>query len=310
MDTELLYIFADVMRRGNFAAVARDRNVNPATISRSIQTLEQSLKLRLFQRSTRKLQPTEAGLLYFERIEPILEELKQAELSASDISQHPSGVLRITCPVSFAEMNITPLLPKFSTLYPELNFELLLNDTILDLIAEHIDVAIRVGVMQDSSMIAHHLCPMEMRICATPEYLRRHGCPSKPIELGRHATLMHAMRGFTQNSWRFTDARGCKEEVHLQPRLRTSNAMALKQCALAHMGITLQATWMIGRELAEGSLIDLFPKHRVTAMTTGGGAAAWALIPSRQYTSKKTRLFIDFLKQEFRYGAPGACSPN
>lgn len=304
MDTELLSIFTDVMRRGSFAAVARDRQVNPATISRSILTLEQHLKLRLFQRSTRKLEPTEAGRLYFERVEPIIEELKRAELNAADISKHPSGVLRITCPVSFAELNITPLLPKFSALYPELSFELVLTDTILDLIAEHIDVAVRVGVLEDSSMIAHRLCSMDMRICATPEYLRRYGHPSKPAELSQHVTLMHALRGFTPNSWRLIDKRGKKEEVPLQPKLRTSNAMALKQCALAHMGITLQATWMVGRELADGSLVDLFPQHRVSATTTGD-AAAWALIPSRHYTPQKTTLFIDFLKQEFRKGAPG-----
>lgn len=305
MDTELLQVFVDVMRRGSFAAVARGRRVNPATISRSIQTLEQHLKLRLFQRSTRRLQPTEAGRLYFERIEPILDELKRAELSAADVSRNPSGVLRITCPVSFAQLNITPLLPKFAALYPELSFEFLLTDSTLDLIAENIDAAIRIGVLPDSSLIAHLLCPMVARVCATPEYIRRHGHPAKPLELSRHDTLVHALAGFAPSSWKFIDERGHKEDVPLQPKLRTSNAMALKQCALSHMGITLQATWMIGQELADGTLIDLFPQHRVTA-TTAGEAAAWVLMPSRHYTPQKTKLFVDFLKREFRDGAPGA----
>lgn len=303
MNTELLSIFIDVMRRGSFAAVARDRGVNPGTISRAIVALEEHLQLRLFQRTTRKLDPTDAGRLYFERVEPIMEELRLAELSAADASKNPSGTLRITCPVSFAELNITPLLPKFAASYPELRFELLLTDSQLDLITEHIDIAIRIGALADSSLVAHRLATMETRVCATPEYLNRCGKPEEPEDLVNHSCLMLYLTGFNPDSWKFTDAAGNKTEVRLTPKLRTSNAMALKQCTLAHMGITLQATWMVGKELKNGSLVDLFPGYQVTA-ALGGTAAAWALTASRQYMPQKNRLFIDFLKQEFRHGAP------
>lgn len=302
MDINQLNIFIDIMRRGSFAAVARDRGVDPATISRSIAALEETLKLRLFQRTTRKIEPTEAGKVYFERVEPIIEELRRAELSAADIGRKPQGVLRISCPVSFAELNITPLLPEFSRRYPDLSFELVLTDTVLDLITEHIDVAVRIGSLNDSSLIAHRLATMDMRVCASPEYLALHGRPKKPEDLKAHKCMMIALSGFNRHHIRFVDKKGRSKEVELQGFLRTTNAIALKQCALSHMGITMQATWLVGRELTSGALVDLFPHYKVTAYQKE--FSAWALYPSRSYTPLKVRVFVDFLKEKFKHGAP------
>lgn len=303
MDTNQLDIFVEVMRRGSFAAVARERDVDPATITRAISALEDRLKLRLFQRTTRKIEPTEAARVYFERVEPLLEELQRAELSAADIGNKPQGILRISCPVSFAELNITPLLAEFAARYPELRYELVLTDTIIDMITEHVDVAIRIGPLADSSMICHRLAEMDMRVCATPEYLAKHGRPKTPEDLTQHDCLLLALPGFTRSNWRFTDKKGSRE-IAVKETLRTSNAIALKQCALNHMGIILQATWIVGRELREGTLVDLFPDHTVTAATSD--AAAWAVYPSRNYTPQKVKVFVEFLKEKFRQGAPWA----
>ncbi len=282
--------------------MARDRGVDPATISRAIASLEEELQLRLFQRTTRKIEPTEAAVVYFERVEPLVDELAKAQLLALEVNERPQGVLRIACPVSFAELNITPLLPEFSQLYPQLRYELLLTDTAVDLISEHLDVAIRVGTLPDSSLILHKLCPMVMRVCATPEYLQNYGKPETPQELVKHKCLLLALPGFTRSNWKFTDKLGRTREVEVREFLRTSNAMALKQCALAGMGITLQARWMIGRELKEGSLVDLFPDYEVTAALDN--AAAWLLYPSRDYLPLKVRVFVEFLKKKFKDGAP------
>jgi len=302
MNTESLTIFVECVNRGNFAAVARDRNVDPATISRTIAALENELKLRLFHRDTRKISLTEAGKIYFDRIEPLVEELNRASLLASEVHQHPQGVLRIASPVSFAEHNITPLLPEFSALYPDLRYELLWTDALLDLVAENLDVAIRVGPMPDSTLIAHKLCPMVARVCAAPAYLERYGRPEQPQDLERHRCLLLALSGFTRNSWKFTDPQGKRQEVQVNEFMRTSNAMALKQCALAGMGVILQGRWVIGRELRAGTLVDLFPDYEVTAALDD--AAAWALYPSRNYVPQKVRVFVDFLKAKFRNGAP------
>jgi DNA-binding transcriptional LysR family regulator len=302
MDTTNLTIFVQAMRKRSFVAVARDRGVDPATISRAIAALEEELQLRLFQRTTRKIEPTEAGVVYFERIEPLVDELERAKLLASDVSARPEGVLRIACPVSFAELNIIPLLPEFARLYPELRYELVLTDAILDLIAERLDVAIRVGSLPDSSLIVHKLSPMISRVCATPQYLKEYGTPQTPPELINHRCLLLALTGFSRSNWKFTDKEGGVQEIVVGEYVRTSNAMALKQCALAGMGITLQAKWMIGRELKEGKLVDLFPDYEVTAAIDD--AAAWLLYPSREYLPLKVRVFVEFLKQKFKNGSP------
>ncbi|MBY0403540.1 MAG: LysR family transcriptional regulator [Cyanobacteria bacterium] len=302
MDTNQLRIFVDVMRRGSFATVARERGVDPATITRAIASLETQLKLRLFQRTTRKIQPTDAARVYFERIEPILEELQRAALSALDTGNNPQGILRIASPVSFAELNLTPLLAKFSALYPALLYELMLTDTVLDMISDHVDVAIRIGALEDSTMICHRLAEMDMRVCASPEYLEKRGRPLTPDDLKDHDCLLLAFPGFTSSNWRFTDKKDHSFEVIVKERLRTSNAIALKQCALNHMGIILQATWIVGRELREGTLIDLFPEFKVTAAKSD--AAAWVVYPSRIYIPQKVKVFVNFLREAFRYNAP------
>lgn len=302
MDTEHLSIFVEIMRRGSFAAVARERDVDPATITRAISQLENRLQLRLFQRTTRKVEPTDAGRVYFERVEPILEELSRAELSAVDIGKKPQGILRISCPVSFAELNITPYLAEFSERYPEIRYECILTDAVLDMITEHVDVAIRIGPLDDSSLIAHRLATMDMRVCATPQYLKRYGKPSRPEDLSQHACLVLAQPGFARSNWRFTNRDKRSKEIAVKELLRTSNAIALKQCALQHMGIILQATWIVGRELRDGTLIDIFPKYQVTAAISD--AAAWVIYPSRNYTPQKVKIFVEFLKEKFRHGAP------
>ena len=303
MEIKNLDLFVEAARRGSFVAVARERNVDPATISRAIVSLEEELKLKLFQRTTRRVELTQAGLLYFERVEPLVEELRQAQLMATELNRAPQGQLRISSPVSFAELNIVPLLPEFSLQYPDLSFDLLLTDADLDLIANQIDVAIRVGPLTDSRLISYKLCEMISHVCATPAYLEKNGRPETPAELAGHNALVLGYRGFERNQWRFRCKKSGKlKTVTVKEHLRTSNAMAMKICALAGMGITLQASWMIGRELRDGTLIDLFPDYEVTAALKD--AAAWVLYPSRQYFPQKVRVFVDFLKTKFRAGDP------
>jgi DNA-binding transcriptional LysR family regulator len=303
MDINVLAIFVEVVRKRSFTAVAKDRNVDPTTISRAIATLERELGLRLFHRTTRAMEPTEAGMVYFDRVEPLVEEFQKAQLAAADVHEQPRGVLRFACPPSFAELNITPLLPTFAQQYPELRFEMIFIDAPVDLVTEQLDVAIRIGPLHDSTLIAHKLSPMVARVCATPAYLRRHGHPQTPQDLAHHRCLLLALPGFSRSNWKFTDAAGQTTEVTVDALLRTSNAMALKQCGLAGMGVMLQARWMVGNELRAGALVDLFPDYEVTAALDD--AAAWLVYPSRTYVPQKVRAFVDFLRHQFRHGPPG-----
>jgi len=302
MDFGTLRTFVDVMRRGSFAAVARDRGVDPSSVSRAIASLEDELGLRLFQRTTRRLSPTEAGSVYFDRVEPIVEELERARLTAVDIGERPKGTLRIAAPTSFAELNLVPLLPEIAETFPELSFDLVLTDAALDLLDERIDVALRLDPLPESGVVASRLTPMTARVCASPDYVARRGRPRTPADLKDQNCLQLIMPGFSDR-WRFRDASGQVTVVPVTGNLRTSNAIALKQCALAGMGIILQARWIVGRELRRGDLIDLFPEHEATSSEIES-PAVWLLYPSRTYLPLKVRVFVDFLKQRFQDDPP------
>lgn len=295
MQTDDIRVFVEVVKRGSFAAVARDREVDPSAISRSVAALEGELGVRLLQRTTRRMSPTEAGMQYFDRVEPLLDELERAHVQAAESNRKPKGVVRLAAPVSFALLNIVPLLPEWAARYPEVSLDLKLTDAALDLVTERIDVAIRLGPIEPSGLVATRLAAMRSRVCASGAYVERVGRPRRPADLASHECLLLDMPGFGSR-WRFRNARGgC--EVEVSGRVRSSNAMALKECALAGMGVILQAEWIVGRELREGSLIDLFPRHEVTAAEFAD-PAMWILFPSREYLPLKVRMTVDFLKEK------------
>jgi DNA-binding transcriptional LysR family regulator len=157
MDISALQLFIEVMKQGSFAAVARDRNLDPSSVSRAIARLEEELGIRLFQRTTRQLSPTEAGTTYFERIEPLVEEMQQAIVVVADISGQPKGKLRATASVSFGYKCIVPLLPRFQAQYPDLTVDLWLTDAMVDLFIDRIDIAVRLGQLADSTLIVQQL---------------------------------------------------------------------------------------------------------------------------------------------------------
>jgi DNA-binding transcriptional LysR family regulator len=301
MDIDTLRLFVEVMQRGSFAAVARERNVDPSSVSRTVATLESQLGVRLFQRTTRHLTPTEAALAYFDQVEPLVAQLERAALMAGDSGDVPRGTLRITAAVTFAQVNLVPLLPEFAKRYPELSFELLLTDKFLDLVEERVDLALRLGRLTESTMIAHRLCDMVYVAAASPEYLRRRGQPKTPSELEHHECLRYPVTGYGPR-WRFRAAGGVVTEVPVHGRVVATNGVALRQCAAAGMGVLMLPRWNIAEELRSGALVELFPDYQATASEFDNGV--WLLYPSRSYLPLKVRLFADFLKEKFKHGAP------
>lgn len=296
MDIETLHIFVEVVRRGSFAAVARDRKVDPSSISRTISSLEAELGTRLIQRTTRRLSVTEAGQIYFRELEQVIEHLDRAQTLATSLSSKPHGTLRIAAPVAFAQANIVPLLPEFSELYPDLFFDLVLTDTPLDLLNERLDAAFRIGPLEDSSYVATKLMTLEGYVCASPDYLTEHGRPETPEGLSEHNCMPLTLGGFS-NRWRFRVKAGDEVEVPVQGNFTTSNAIALRDLAIAGMEVILQARWIVGDAVARGDLIDLFPEYEVTASYFDN--AIWMMFPSRDYMPVKVRVFVDFLKSRF-----------
>jgi DNA-binding transcriptional LysR family regulator len=296
MDTEAIRVFVEVMRSGSFAAVARARNVDPSSISRVIAGLEDDLKVRLFQRTTRSLSPTDAARAYFERVEALVEQLDQAAQEATDSGDTPRGTVRVTVIEGFAQVALVPLLPEFFERYPEVTVELMLASGFLDLVEERADMAIRLGKLHESSHIAHRILDFNYTACASPAYLKRRGRPSRPEELAEHECLYYPYQG-RGSCWRFRCHDGVIVEVSVRGRVVANGGLVLRGCALRGMGVPILPRWMIGDDLAAGRLVELFPEWDATA--TEFDLGGWVLYPSRAYLPRRVRVLSDFLREKF-----------
>ena len=292
MDLETLYLFIEVVQQRSFAKVARARNIDPSSVSRAIARLESELGIRLFQRSTRKLEITEIGEIYFQKIVPLVDELESAQQIAIDTHQKPQGNLRVTASSTFAQQRIVPLLPQLAKLYPDLSIELILTDFYLDLIEERIDVAIRLGTLQDSSYMVKHLRKMKFYICVSSDYLDKYGQPQTPQDIKNHNCLLFP-RARHNLDWLFKDETEKITEIKIRGKYLLTNSLAIKQCAIAGMGLALLPDWLVDRELKSGKLIRLFAEYDVTA--TNFDSSIWLLYPSRAYIPAKTKVFIDYI---------------
>ena len=303
MDVGLVRLFVLVMRHGSFSAVARDQTLDPSSISRAISALEDQLGVRLFQRTTRQMVPTEAAHAYVARVGPLLDAFDDAQHAARDAGKAPEGLLRILSPAGFAQSNLLPLLPDLAARYPGLDFEFILTDEDLDLITERIDIAIRLWPMQGASHIVTRLCPRREVVCASPDYIAAHAKITTPADLGDHRCVVFRQQEY-RSSWRFRKSGKDIQSISVRPRFTVSNATALRECVLLGLGPTLVPRWIVGADLAAGRLVDALPGYEATA-TDFDSASAWLVYPSRSYVPLKVRVLIDYLKREFEHGAPG-----
>lgn len=287
-------IFVEVMQRGSFAAVARERGLDPSSVSRIVAGLEEELGLRLFQRSTRRLAATEAGRLYFRRVQPLLEELDLARAEAADLAGQPAGTLRLTASVAFGEAVVVPLLPALRAAEPGLRFELHLTDALLDIIEDRIDLAIRHRRPEGASLVASRLAAVRYRVAASPGWIARHGRPDRPAALSALDCPRLLLPGF-RDTWAFRDRAGAMEAVPVGGSLLLSSALGSLEAARAGLGPTLLADWLARADLARGDLVDLFPDHEVSAADFD--AAIWLVHPSRSYVPAKVRVFAEFLRR-------------
>ena len=292
MEIATLYLFVEVVQQGSFAQVARMRNIDPSSVSRTIAKLEAELGIKLFQRSTRKLEPTEAGTIYYEKLESLLKRLEAAKQAATDIHQQPQGTLRVTVSSVFAQKQVLSFLPEFTEAYPDLSIELIITDAYLDLIEERIDVAIRLGTLRDSSYMVKRLRKMSFFICASPKYLKKFGKPNTLEDIEHHNCLLFPRINNSVN-WLFKDKKGKFTEIKVKGRYLLTNSLAIKQCAISGMGLALLPDWLIGNDFKSGDLVRLFVQYEV--MTTNHESSIWLLYPSRTYIPTKTRVFIDYL---------------
>lgn len=301
MDTEHLKTFVEVVQQGGFAAAARKFDIDPSVVTRAVAALEKDLGLRLLERTTRQIMLTEAGRVYYENAGKLLQDLRQAADEARDVAGSPAGIVRVTTSVTYGYAVVLPLLPALRKAHPALEVDLQLSDSIVDLLAERVDVALRLRQESDTSLIGVRLAKIRYHVCASPDYLKRRYGPATPAELGERDCLRCSLRDYRMQ-WKFRDAAGVVQTVKISGWLVVSNSLALHRAALDGHGPALLADWLVADDLAAGRLIDLFPDHEATP--TDFDNSVWLLYPSRAYTPKRVRAFIEFMKKQVRSASP------
>jgi len=280
-----LDIFARVARTGNMSAAGREMGLSPAVVSKRVSLLEDRLGARLFQRTTRHLTLTETGDGYFKRVVDILSLVEEAEDFVSRRNTTPRGHLKVTAPTAFSRLHVMPHLPGFLNRYPEIDIDLHITDDMVDIIRENFDVAIRIGELEDSSLVAKKLAAEERLLCAAPAYIEAFGAPTSLDELERHNCLSAG----ALDVWRLE---GPTEPRHFRPKgtIRSNSSDIIREAVQAGIGISLLSTWDVGPSIKDGSLRVILPDYR------GASAdAIYAVYPSRDFMPSKVNVFIEFL---------------
>lgn len=282
-----LDIFARVSRTGNMSAAGREMGLSPAVVSKRVSLLEERLGARLFQRTTRHLTLTETGEGYFKRVVDILSLVEEAEDFVSRRNTTPRGQLKITAPTCFSRLHIAPYLADFIAKYPEIDLDFQITDNLIDIIRDGFDLAIRIGELEDSSLVAKKLAPESRVMCATPAYLKTHGTPQSLSDLEGHNCLSAG----AQDVWRLQGPDG-QHQLRLTGNIRSNSAEFTRQAILAGLGIGLRSTWDIGPELKNGDLEIVLPQY-----SGSNNIAIYAVYPSREFMPSKVNVFIDFLAE-------------
>jgi len=288
-------IFAKVVASGSLSAAARELGLSPAVVSRSLSALEARLGTRLIHRTTRSLHLTDEGAAYYESCTRILDEIEEADAAAAAGRDEPQGVLRVALPASFGHLHVAPLVPHFAARYPKVQLALSLSDRRVKLIEEGFDLAVQIAELADSSLAARKLAPNRRVVCASPDYLRRHGMPRTPQELTKHNFLVvnWGDGGFGM-TLEYKGPAGKQGEVRVGGKYACDNWEVLRDWALAGLGVALKSTWDVRRQLEEGSLVPVCPGYSFDT-----DVAIYAVYPHRRHLPAKTRAFIDFLAESF-----------
>jgi DNA-binding transcriptional LysR family regulator len=288
-DVRSLELYSRVARLGSFSAAARESGLAQSQVSRMIAELEAGIGTRLLLRTTRAVVPTDAGVEFLARIEPILAAIEDAENSVRETAEL-RGRLRIGMPSTMAIRVVMPLLPTFSERHPQLHIELLLDDKWQDMVREAIDVGIRVGNLPDSAGTSRTIGKMHRAIVASPTYLARHGTPTHPHELSTHRIIGGPAAAQT-TSWRF-ERDGETVNAEVRPQISTNDTEGALAAASSGLGITSTTSWACRQNLKDGSLITLLPEWRTADLPVH------AYFPSGRDTRIAARTFVTFLINE------------
>jgi DNA-binding transcriptional LysR family regulator len=285
-------IFVRVVETGSFSAAARDLDLGQPAVSKTIAALEERLGARLLVRSTRQLSATDAGMAFYERAARAIAEVNEAEAAAQGVGAGLEGRLRISLPVTFGRLHVVPQLGAFLDAHPKVRLELVMDDRMVDLVAENIDAALRLGTLTDSALQARKLAQADRVAVASPAYLARKGVPSTPADLLEHHGIIYGQHAGGQ-AWVFR--RGTSEiAIRIQTRLTFSAAEGVREAVLAGQGFAIASRWLFAPELATGEVIPVLQDWELPPMEL------WVIYPSGRLTSSKARAFIEWFEGVMR----------
>ena len=286
--------FVAVVTEGSFSNAANTLQLSPQLVSKYVSKLEEQLNTRLLNRTTRKVSLTEAGSHYFGHAQQILLSIDNMESKLGGLQQNPKGVLRISAPVSFALKHMAKLITDFQIHYPLVKVDLQLTDRKVDIVEEGFDVALRIGQLKSSSLIAKKVAPIRVMLCAAPDYLNKHGTPTQPEDIAEHRYLHYSYMNMDgkDDIYQLLKAKYLKQGSEL----RSNNGDVLVDAAIAGAGIVLQPTFIISEALSSGKLVVVLPKLEPEAL------GLYAVYAHRKLLPHKVRCFIDFV--EGYYGTP------
>lgn len=284
-------LFLEVVRHQSFAAAARHIGVTGPALSKQVQALEDQLGVRLLHRTTRQVTLTEEGAIYSDGARKALEDLREAELQIQERKLHPSGLLKINAPMSFGIKYLSRPIAAFAHHYPDVTLKVDFDDRQVDIISEGYDIVVRIGALQDSSLIVKHLAECPLLLCASPATLEKFGTPTEPEALSSFPAISYNTHG-NIDEWRYQDHKGIIGSVQLQRVFSANNAEMMLEACLQGVGITLLPIFMVATYVQTGQLVRLLP-----AYNTYPERSIYALYPQNRHLSAKVRVFLDWLHQ-------------
>lgn len=285
-----IHIFLEVAKHESFADAARTLGITSSAVSKQVQNLEHELKVKLFNRTTRNVALTEEGALFFDRTRHALEDIAEAREQLNDLKAKPRGTIKISVPTAFGQSHLKKPLTEFARLYPEITLDISFDDRVVNIAEENFDLVIRIGTLHDSSMIARKFIDAPIHVCASPEYLRKHGTPEKPEDLKNHSVVAYTKNKGT-HEWRYKNGKDGREgAISLTSRLKADNADMMLEAAIQGIGIVIMPVFFMSDHIRNGNLVKLMDGYQTWPQRN-----VYAIFPTNRYLSTRVRLLIEHL---------------
>lgn len=285
-------VFCSVIEAGGFAAAADQLGISTSAVSRQVAQLEAHLNVRLLNRTTRRMSPTDEGFAYFERCTQLLADIEETEASVAGEARRPRGRLRLTAPITLGVLRLAPAFAAFSRRYPEITLDIVLSDNLSDFAEEGLDMAVRVGRIGSENVVARHIGETALLIAAAPSYLERAGTPSTPEDLTRHSCFTYAFSS-TGNHWEFVDAKGDPLSVRIGGQIKANSGMLLAEMAVAGGGIVYGPCFILLPLVERGQLVRLLPDWSPRRLPIH------VVYPTRRHLSARVQAMTSFLTEWF-----------